>query len=95
MVITMFEYPKFARCGKSIRKFAPEGGLRRIVICDKRGHPTGQKFESRVRVGKTAKDHKNGAPARRYARRLAREAWRDETREKVYLDSTLVPKFPG
>lgn len=94
MVITMFEYSKFARCGKSIRKFAPEGGLRRVIIRDKKGRPVGQKFESRVRVGKTAKDHKNGCPQRSYQRKRERDAWRAQTRAGVYTDPAMVPAFP-
>lgn len=54
--------------------------------------------ERRIRHGKTAKDHRNGAKSRSLANQAARAAytgWCKSTESKAALTSQAVAKYPG
>lgn len=89
-----FTYPKYRRNGESI--MAHGDSFKRIPVpgTEKNRRPK-MMAVSRVRTGKTAKDHNSGAHQRRIQNRLARDAWRADTRAAVYADQSLVPAFPG
>lgn len=52
------------------------------------------KYADRVRHGKTAKDHKNGAWKQRLDNLEARADWIRETQPKHYNSVESVPKMP-
>lgn len=87
----MKTYIRFARNGQTVRR--PLFCTTIVVERDNNGKKK-MVHVSRIRHGKTEKDHRSGAHNNRFRHRRERDSWRAETREKTYLDPQAMPAFP-